>query len=154
MAVVRNTTDSANFWSSFYADLLERVRAGESSGIRPAFISDYLDRANGWVTVGPGAWNSGDRPGTGFVQWTGSIAQRDALARVAQLSEAVHGAAGGIGDGGRTAELVEQARWLVLRGETSCNFYWGEAWVHRCHRDLDQAAACLDQAFHLSHAAA
>jgi Glycosyl hydrolase family 57 len=38
----RNTTHGSNFWSSFYADLVERVRAGQSGGIHPAFISDYL----------------------------------------------------------------------------------------------------------------
>jgi hypothetical protein len=36
----------------------------------------------------------------------------------------------------------------VLRAQTSCNFYWGEAWVPRCHDDLDQAAGHLDQALH------
>jgi 4-alpha-glucanotransferase len=150
----RNTRHGANFWSSFYADLLERVKAGESSGIRPAFITDYLGRhgAHGWVTVDPGAWNTGDHHGAGFVQWTGSIAQRDALTRVAQLSEDVHAASQATGDDGRAAWLLEQARWRVLRAETSCNFYWGEAWVQRCHDDLDQAAAALDQALHLSQA--
>jgi 4-alpha-glucanotransferase len=46
---------------------------------------------------------------------------------------------------------VEQARWRVLRAETSCNFYWGEAWVQRCHDDLDDAEARLDQALHAQH---
>jgi len=143
----RNTTDGANFWSSFYQDFVERVRAGRSSGIRPAFIDHYLDRhgAHGWVTVEPGAWNTGDHHGTGFVQWTGSSAQRDALARVAQLSDAVHSASHAIGNGDWAAETLEQARWRLLRAETSCNFYWGEAWVERCHNDLDDAAARLDQ---------
>ena len=27
------------------------------------------------------------------------------------------------------SRTLEQARWRVLRAETSCNFYWGEAWV-------------------------
>ena len=34
----------------------------------------------------------------------------------------------------------------MLRAETSCNFYWGEAWVGRCNADLDEAASFLDQA--------
>ena len=143
----RNTTDGSNFWSSFYADLLDRVRTGRSGGVRPAFINDYLDRhgAHGWVTVDPGAWNTGDHHGTGFVQWTGSSAQRDALARVAQLSVAVHAAGNAIGNDDWASGLLEQARWRVLRAETSCNFYWGEAWVERCHNDLDGAAVHLDQ---------
>ena len=151
----RNTTRSSNFWGGFYTELLERVRAGQSGGIRPAFISDYLDRygADGWVTVNPGAWNTGEHHGAGFVQWTGSAAQRDALARVAQLSEAVHATADAVNADATAAELVEQARWRVLRAQTSCNFFWGEAWVQRCHQDLDAATAHLDQAVSaLSHA--
>ena len=144
----RNTTHGSNFWSSFYADLVDRVRAGRSGGLRPTFINDYLDRygAHGWVAIDPGAWNTGDHHGTGFVQWTGSRAQRDALARVAQLSEAVHAAGNVIGDDDWATGLLEQARWRVLRAETSCNFYWGEAWVERCHHDLDEATAKLGQA--------
>jgi len=144
----RNTTSGANFWSSFYRDLVDRVRAGQSGGIRPAFINDYLDRhgAHGWVTVEPGAWNTGDHHGTGFVQWTGSSAQRDALARAAQLSDAVRAGGHAIGNDQWAAGVVEQARWRVLRAETSCNFYWGETWVERCHKDLDDAQARLDQA--------
>ena len=46
-----------------------------------------------------------------------------------------------IGNDEWAAGAVEQARWRVLRAETSCNFYWGEAWVERCHRDLDDAEA-------------
>ncbi|MGZ4179499.1 MAG: glycoside hydrolase family 57 [Solirubrobacteraceae bacterium] len=152
----RNTTDGSNFWSSFYADLIDRVRAGRSGGIRPAFINDYLARhgAHGWVTVEPGAWNTGDHHGTGFVQWTGSSAQRDALARVAQLSEAVHAAGNTVASDDWATGLLEQARWRVLRAETSCNFYWGEAWVQRCHHDLDEAAARLDQALNAAAAVA
>ena len=103
----RNTARSSNFWGGFYAELVERVRAGQSGGIRPAFISDYLDRygADGWVTVNPGAWNTGEHHGAGFVQWTGSAAQRDALARVAQLSEAVHATADAVNGDATAAEL-------------------------------------------------
>jgi len=133
----RNTTDGSNFWTSFHRELVERVRAGQACGVRPAFITDHIREHGtlGWVTVEPGAWNTGDHHGSGFVQWTGSEAQRDALARAAQVSEAV-----------RTAGSDEEALWRVLRAETSCNFYWGEAWVERCHRDLDAASAYLDGA--------
>ena len=73
------------------------------------------------------------------MQWTGSAAQRDALARVGELSRAVHDvrpAAAGAGRG----DLVDEAYWRLLRAETSCNFFWGEDWVGRCHADLDAAA--------------
>ena len=141
----RNTTHGSNFWSGFHDELVERVRGGRRCGIRPAFINDYLHRhgAHGWVNVDPGAWNTGDHHGADFVQWTGSAAQRDALARVAELSGAVHAALERRDSDPRAAELLEQARWRLLRAETSCNFYWGEDWVQRCHHDLDAAAAHL-----------
>jgi len=151
----RNTTSGSNFWGGFYTELVERARAGQSGGIRPAFISDYLDRhgADGWVTVDPGAWNTGEHHGTGFSQWTGSTAQRDALARVAHVSEAVRVARAAIDGDPAASQLLEQAIWRVLRAQTSCNFYWGEAWVSRCHHDLDAAAAHLDEALRAhSHA--
>jgi 4-alpha-glucanotransferase len=119
----RSTSPEANFWTVFHDDLLQRVRAGSSAGIRPAFIHEYLDT-----------------DGAGFTQWTGSQAQRDALARVAHVSQTLHAA--GRDPGGE----LEQAHWRLLRAETSCNFYWGEAWVDRCHSDLDHAARLLERA--------
>lgn len=146
----RNT--GHNFWTQFYRPLADRVRAGHSSGIRPTFIADYLDRhgAHGEVRVGPGAWNTGWHHGHGFVQWTGSQRQRDALARVDGLSQAVHmarGAAAGNG-GAQLHQLLDEAQWRVLRAQTSCNFFWGQAWVNRCEQDLDEAARLLQLAGH------
>ncbi len=148
----RNTTPGHNFWSSFHTELMEKVRAGSAGGIRPTFISDYLQRhgPHGWVTVGPGAWNTGWHHGTGFVQWTGSLAQQQALTRAAELSEAVHAARrNAIAIGAGNPDLyrhLEDALAMVLRAETSCNFFWGEAWVQRCHDDLDRATQHLEQA--------
>ena len=34
---------------------------------------------------------------------------------------------------------LSEAQWRLLRAETSCNFFWGEAWLARCHKDLDDA---------------
>ena len=148
----RNTTPGSNFWSSFHAGLMEKVRADQAGGIRPAFISDYLERhgPHGWVTIGPGAWNTGWHHGTGFVQWTGSVAQQHALTRVGELSQAIHAARGNaIAIGAGNPDLYQhlaEALTLVLRAETSCNFFWGEAWVQRCHDDLDEATRRLEQA--------
>jgi len=66
----------------------------------------------------------------------------------------VRAASSAIGNDGWAAGLLEQARWRMLRAETSCNLFWGEAWVPRCHHDLDEAAARLDQVLHAAHAVA
>jgi 4-alpha-glucanotransferase len=147
----RNTTPGANFWSGFHHELIERVERGQSGGIRPAFIAD-LERhgAHGWVNVGPGAWNTGSHHGSGFVQWTGSTAQQQALTRLGELSQAVHAARrNAFGIGARDPRLyseLDEAFWRVLRAETSCNFFWGESWVERCNHDLDDATQHLELA--------
>lgn len=136
----RQTSAKANFWSAFHDDLMDRVAAGSSRGIRPAFIHDYLDRygATGEVTVRTGAWNTGWHHGRDFTQWTGSAPQRAALESIAQVSAAVAEASAAVGP-----EAVEAARWRLLRAETSCNLYWGEAWVDRCEADLAAARSAL-----------
>jgi alpha-amylase/alpha-mannosidase (GH57 family) len=137
----RNTTVGANFWTAFYGQLADDARRG--GPVRPAFIDDYLREfgVHGEVRVNTGAWNTGWHHGVGFVQWTGSQAQKDALARVADVSRAVHEAMVRAADRhSQDPELrdqLENAMWRLLRAETSCNFFWGEAWVDRCHRDLD-----------------
>jgi alpha-amylase/alpha-mannosidase (GH57 family) len=140
----RNASLKGNFWGVLYRPLLEHVRRNETE-IRPAFITDYLDQhgAHGEVRVRTAAWNTGWHCGIGFTQWTGSQAQKDALQRVAETSRALHEAlvkAGPPGDGNAGIHSrLEQAHWRLLRAETSCHLFWGEAWVDRCHRDLDEA---------------
>ena len=147
----RNVTPGSNFWDAFYKPLLNTARADQHS-IRPIFIKDYLDQfgAGGEVTVGPGAWNTGWHNGRDFVQWSGSQAQQDALTRTGEISQAVRAAlrnAAHIGSANpELLDLLEEAHWRVLRAETSCNFFWGDAWVMRCHADLDQACEYLERA--------
>jgi alpha-amylase/alpha-mannosidase (GH57 family) len=142
----RNPQPQANFWG-LYQSLLQRARSGEGP-ILPSFIDDYLDRhgAYGEVRVNTGAWNTGWHHGHGFLQWTGSQAQKDALERVSLTSHAVHEtraqAAGLMADDGMLGLQIEQALWHLLRAETSCNIFWGEAWVPRAHADLD---ICWDE---------
>lgn len=139
----RNTTPGANFWTAFYQPLLDRARDG--GPIRPTFIEDYLDRhgAYGEVRVKTGAWNTGWHHGRDFHQWTGSQAQRDLLERCATLSAILHPLRWKVGerhaDDVALHDVAEQAMWHLLRGETSCNIFWGEDWVPRAHEDLDQA---------------
>jgi hypothetical protein len=124
--------------------MLEWVRNGQTE-IRPIFIDDYLNRfgAHGHVRLRTGAWNTGWHHGVGFKQWTGSDAQKEALRRVAETSRVCHAArAAALKKGEQNPEFwrrLEQAQWRLLRSETSCNFFWGEDWVNRCHQDLDAA---------------
>jgi alpha-amylase/alpha-mannosidase (GH57 family) len=142
----RNASAKGNFWGVLYQPLLDTVRRGETE-VRPTFIDDYLNQhgPDGEVRVRAGAWNTGSHNGLGFTQWTGSQQQKDALQRVGEISRALHQALAGAA-GKEDPELhsrLAEAQWRILRAETSCNFFWGEAWVSRCHRDLDEAWAFL-----------
>lgn len=147
----RNLSEKANFWTYFYHEALEEIRAGRSS-MRPTFISDYLDRfgAHGQVTVRRGAWNTDTHHGWDFHQWQGSWIQRDTMIRVHDLSREFHTvaeAAARIQDPNpELARVLNEAHWHLLRAETSCNFYWGEAWVYKSHADLDDVAWHLGEA--------
>ncbi len=136
----RNLTPGETFWERCYAPLMEGIRSGRVADLRPTFISDYLARHGvfGEVLVRAGAWNTGEHSGTGFVQWTGSEAQRAAWQRLHRVSARVRAAG--------TAADVEEARWRVLCAQTSCHFFWGDAWLHRCHALLDEAERRLPPA--------
>lgn len=146
----RNVKWEVNFWGAFYHPLLQLARSGETN-VRPTFIHDYLDKhgAYGYVIVRTGAWNTGFHHGIGFVQWTGSQMQRDAWKRVAEVSKAIHDARWRAGAHGASPEqwnALDEALWRLLRAETSCHFFWGEAWVQRAHDGLDDALAWLAKA--------
>ncbi|MBI3849109.1 MAG: glycoside hydrolase family 57 [Verrucomicrobia bacterium] len=150
----RNSCAKGNFWGVFYQPLLDWVRRGETE-IRPSFIDDYLNNygAHGLVHVRTGAWNTGWHSGKGFLQWTGSQAQKDALNRVAQTSEMLHATQRRFAQRGVNhpdmSRVLEEAHWRLLRAETSCNFFWGEAWVHRCRSELDESLARLGRVAYL-----
>jgi hypothetical protein len=145
----RNVDSKGNFWGVFYQPFLELVKRNETE-VRPTFIDDYLNLhgAHGSVTIREGAWNTGWHHGTGFLQWTGSQAQKDALQRVAEISHSLHQVRNRV-EGTASPQLryeLDEAYWRLLRAETSCNFFWGEAWVQRCHQDLDDSLSFLGRA--------
>lgn len=152
----RNVCGKGNFWGTFYQPLLEWVRRGETE-VRPVFIDDYLYHhgMHGEVRVKTGAWNTGWHHGHGFVQWTGSQAQQEALHRIGETSSALQSIRQRAERTGRAHDgfyrECEQAKWRLLRAETSCNLFWGEAWVNRCHRDLDEAWTRMQAAERMSH---
>jgi len=147
----RNTTEGTNFWNAFYLPLMEQVRAGQSA-VSPTFISDYLNAhgTHGEVRVNTGAWNTGWHDGHDFIQWTGSERQQATLRAVRELSAAIQkadrqAAARGIADDEGFRRDLEEATWRLLRAETSCNFYWGEAWVHRADADMGVSWEALNR---------
>ena len=142
----RNTNNDANFWGGFYRDLLDAARSDGT--IRPTFIHDYLEQygTHGEVTIKTGAWNTEWHDGRDFTQWTGSPSQKASLHRLRLVSTEVQQAMREADQrevGGQEKSVLEEAHWRLLRAETSCNFYWGEEWIARANRDLDDAEATL-----------
>jgi alpha-amylase/alpha-mannosidase (GH57 family) len=131
--------------------MLDWVRRGETE-VQPIFIHDYLDQfgAHGEVTVRTGAWNTGWHHGADFQQWTGSAAQQAALKSIhdfsGELLASLARADTAKADLAIVTKEIEEARWRLLRAETSCNLFWGEAWVHRIHDDLKDAEKFLENA--------
>jgi alpha-amylase/alpha-mannosidase (GH57 family) len=152
----RNVNNRANFWGVFYGELCDRARAPDSA-IRPTFLDEYLGAygAQGYVTVRTGAWNTGWHHGMDFTQWTGSQVQKDALRRIWELSKTVHEARRRVEEVNShlpaLGHELESSLWHLLRAETSCYLYWGEAWVSRAHSDLDEANRHLARARDLFH---
>jgi alpha-amylase/alpha-mannosidase (GH57 family) len=146
----RNVTAGANFWTVFYLPLLERIRA-RGAGVQPTFIDDYLKNYGtyGEVTVRTGAWNTGWHHGKGFIQWTGSEAQRQVYADYAVVSTALqsrklyYARHKSVPESEAIQAQLDEATWHLLRAETSCNTYWGEAWVDRAQRDLNHVRDLL-----------
>ncbi|GAB4257788.1 MAG: hypothetical protein Kow0065_07280 [Methylomicrobium sp.] len=145
----RDTSPHNNFWGVFYQEFMAQAK-DNADDIRPAFIEDYLAThgTHGEVFIRAGAWNTGWHHGRDFMQWTGSQAQKDALARVFAISKMVHDVRWFAGErhlsNEHLAQSLESAFWHLLRSETSCNFYWGENWVHRCHEDLNECIIALE----------
>jgi hypothetical protein len=142
----RNTHLESNFWGGFYGGLLEDAQAG--GPIKPNYIHDYLDAygAHGLVKVETGAWNTEWHNGKDFGQWAGGPAQKETLDRIRKVSHEIHRALTEAPQrelGRQEAEVMTAAHQRLLRAETSCNFYWGETWVSRANRDLDEAESTL-----------
>jgi len=123
--------------------------------VRPTFVGQYLNQfgTGGKVTVTTGAWNTEDHYGDDFTQWTGSPEQKNGWTRLRQVSDSFHAMIERQRNANpRNPEQVDyhlgEARWHLLRAETSCHFYWGDAWVGRAHEDLDVACAEMERAEH------
>ena len=142
----RNSNAEDNFWGGFYASLLVTARA--SGPIQPVHLHDALDQEDllGEVEVTSGAWNVDANDQSGFGRWTATPAQQSTLDRLKRVSHALHLALqeGGLREmGGQEIDALEDAHDHLLRAETSCNFYWGDDWVARAHRDLDATETTL-----------
>lgn len=150
----RTSEIAAGFWGGFFQPTMQKARARQLA-YQPIHIPEFLDRfpPTDEVEIHRGAWNTGDHWGGDFTQWTGSLLQkkgwdeiRNASRYYREVQQALGAAGNAAADAPETRQLITQAYDHILRAETSCNFYWGNAWVHKSFDDLERAYHLLDTA--------
>jgi len=143
----RQIDEEAGFWGYFFAPYMEKVRSRQSP-IRPIAVSDFVANKTprGQVEVRTGAWNVGSTSGYDFSQWAGSGSQKKALEELYQLRRRHKDLSDSLTDQRRTAaeDALNQARELILKAETSCYLFWGEAWIPKLYEQTRLAHQVLD----------
>jgi len=150
----RSADVKSSFWGSFYHEIMNRYRAG-TLGFIPTHITEFIDKypPDEEVEVHRGAWNTGDHWGGDFAQWTGSLLQRKGFDEIRSASAYYHKTKKLFDERSQTVNSAEEIRQIIidaydsiLTAETSCNFFWGSAWVHKSFDNLEHAYRMLDVA--------
>jgi alpha-amylase/alpha-mannosidase (GH57 family) len=149
----RQMSEEAGFWGYFFAPYMERVRE-KSAGIHPVRLSDFINEypPKEYVFVQTGAWNVGNTSGFDFSQWSGSPAQKRAMEEVWGVSKELHAIEKEIETKihelkkpEQARSLLSQAHELLLKSETSCYFFWGDAWITKVYDHTKPARTLLKQ---------
>jgi len=144
----RQMDEAAGFWGHFFAPYMERVRSNQMTA-RPISLSRFLaeNPPQGEVEVQTGAWNVGSTSGYDFSQWAGSDSQRKALEAIWQLSRRYQECARSFSANreGITDPALRRARECILRAETSCYLFWGDAWIPKLYEAIGLAHQRLDE---------
>ena len=89
------------------------------------------------------------------MQWTGSLLQKKGLDEIKsagayyqKVKRAYDRHAREANNPDEIRNLIFKAYDFILEAETSCNFFWGSAWVHKSFDKLEQAYKLLDCARH------
>ena len=124
-------------------------------GFIPTHISDFLKKfpPTEEVEVHRGAWNTGVHWGGDFTQWTGSLLQKKGLDEIRNASAYYQKVKRVFdlnfqeaNDPDEIRQMIFSAYDHILLAETSCNFFWGSAWVHKSFDKLERAYELLDMA--------
>ncbi len=128
--------EESGFWGHFFAPYMEKVRKGDCV-ITPIKISTYIEEnpPETYVAVRTDAWNVANTSGYDFSQWQGSEKQRKGIEELWATSREYHRL-------GRRIPGIEEH---ILRAETSCNLFWGDAWVHRLYEDTKEAKRLMER---------
>jgi len=153
----RQTSEEAGFWGHYFSPYMEKVISHEVT-VTPVMISEHLNKnkPKGNVEVRTGAWNVGTTDGYDFSQWEGSETQKRAMREVWEISTHYHqlmeeSTRKREGNPLKAKHLLKQADEWILRAETSCYFFWGDAWIPKVYTNITQARHYLSEAERLLH---
>ena len=153
----RQTSEEAGFWGHYFSPYMEKVTSHEVT-VTPVMISEYLNKnkPKGNVEVRRGAWNVGTTSGYDFSQWDGSETQKKAVKEVWEISTHYHQLMEQSTQEGKrhsttAGPLLKQAEDWILQAETSCYFFWGDAWIPKVYKTITQARRYLTEAERLLH---
>lgn len=147
----RQTDEESGFWGHFFSSYMELVRSGQIS-IRPTSVSEFVAKNPpvDTVDIRTGAWNMGTKGGFNFSQWDGSSSQKRAVEGIWELSRAYHRLEQGYSNSQdeRIEQKLDKARHHLLRAETSCYLYWGDAWIPKLYEETAMVHRLLDEIRH------
>ena len=106
---------------------MEEVQRGNYQ-ITPINISEYIEEnpPTTYVEVRTGAWNVANTSGYDFSQWEGTEKQRAAIEELWVTNGEYH----------RLGKRIPEVEEHILKAETSCNLFWGDAWVHLIYEEM------------------
>jgi hypothetical protein len=144
----RRTEEDSGFFGVFFAPYMGRAEAGDVA-VEPTAISEFLAAhpPTSEAEVRTGAWNVGSTSGFDLRQWSGSAMQRRAVETVCGVSNrywALEHSGKTVPPAARTA--LDEARTLILEGQTSCYLFWGDDWVPKLYERTEPAAKLLAKA--------
>ncbi|MGA1795687.1 MAG: glycoside hydrolase family 57 [bacterium] len=149
----RQMDEDHGFWGHFFAPCMKRVREG-AFPLQPVRLSDYINDnpPRDYVVVQTGAWNVARTSGFDFSQWSQSPGQQKALEEIREVSRIFHRMERAVGDSRDEVNdpehvegLLNQAHEWLLRAETSCYLFWGDAWVSKVYDQTKPARIMLKQ---------
>lgn len=143
----RDPRDDHNYWTATHTPLIEAVVNGQTPVV-PTFIEDFLDAhpPETEVQLLNAREGASDEKGFDVGNWTRTPAHQHALERIHETSRRFHEIRRSVGQWPEIPETAHDqlrtAKQFLLRAETSCHLFWGEAWLQRCEADL----AAVDEA--------
>ncbi|MFQ5454959.1 MAG: glycoside hydrolase family 57 [Nitrospirota bacterium] len=151
----RQIHEESGFWGHFFAPYMEKIKKRQSP-VKTTSISEFIKKnpPSTRVDIKTGAWNVGSASGYDFSQWAGSESQKKAIKEVWDVSRLYHGTwkelkktkKTGIAETEKAEDILKRAEEFLLRSETSCYLFWGDAWLPSLYNEIISARELITEA--------